>query len=41
MVGEKEWQIGMSHFCRPFTTAKIRYFEHGAADEARTWVESD
>jgi hypothetical protein len=40
IVGEKKWQKGMSHFCRPFTTAKIRYFEHTAADEARAWVES-
>jgi hypothetical protein len=37
MVGEKRWQQGMSHFCRPFTTAKIRYFDHTALEEARAW----
>src|ERR1043166_215829 len=27
MVGEKKWHKGMSKVCRPFTTAKIRYFD--------------
>ncbi len=39
MVGEKKWQKGMSNFCRPFTTAKIRYFDNAAADAALTWLE--
>ena len=28
----------MSLFCKPFTTAKIRYFDHGAIAEARAWL---
>jgi stage II sporulation SpoAA-like protein len=40
MVGEKKWQKGMSQFCRPFTTAKIRYFDRGKIDEAREWAEA-
>ncbi|MGO8929096.1 MAG: STAS/SEC14 domain-containing protein [Limisphaerales bacterium] len=40
MVGEKKWQKGMSWFCRPFTTAKVRYFDQTALDEARQWVEA-
>jgi hypothetical protein len=28
MVGEKTRQKGMGTFCRPLTTAKIRYFDH-------------
>jgi hypothetical protein len=40
MVGEKKWQKGMSRFCRPFTTAKIRYFDHGNLDAARQWAEA-
>jgi hypothetical protein len=40
MVGEKKWQKGMSQFCRPFTTAKVRYFDQTALDEARQWVEA-
>jgi hypothetical protein len=40
MVGEKKWQKGMSQFCRPFTTAKIRYFDRSEIDEAREWAEA-
>ena len=41
MVGDKGWEKGMSVFCRPFTTAKIRYFDQSAAGEARSWLESN
>jgi hypothetical protein len=40
MVGEKKWQKGMSQFCRPFTSAKIRYFDRRAMAEARQWAEA-
>lgn len=39
MVGDKAWQKGMSVFCKPFTSAKIRFFEPDDIDEARTWLE--
>ena len=38
MVGDKAWEKGMSAFCRPFTTARIRYFDHAALAEARDWL---
>ncbi len=41
MVGETRWQEGMSTFCRPFTTAKIKYFTHEHMDEARSWLQQD
>jgi hypothetical protein len=41
MVGEKRWQQWMSSFCRPFTTARIRYFESHEADKAREWIRSE
>jgi len=41
MVGDSKWEKGMSVFCRPFTTATIRYFERSEIDAARTWLESD
>ena len=41
MVGEKKWQKGMSKFCRPFTTARIRYFDRTAAGEARAWLAAE
>lgn len=33
MVGDRGWEKGMSLFCRPFTTAKICYFDESKADE--------
>ena len=41
MVGEKKWQKGMSKFCSPFTTARIRYFDRTAASEARAWLAAE
>ena len=38
MVGETKWQHGMAIFCKPFTTASIRYFDHAAIDQARAWL---
>jgi len=40
MVGETKWQQGMAMFCKPFTTAKIRYFDRPAIDQAREWLAS-
>jgi hypothetical protein len=39
MVGDKTWQHGMAAFCKPFTTAAIRYFGHPDAAKARKWLE--
>ena len=39
MVGDRKWEKGMSVFCRPFTTAQVRYFDRAATDEARQWLE--
>ena len=41
MVGDKEWEKQMSLFCRPFTTAEIRYFDKINAPEAWAWLEGD
>lgn len=38
MVGEKRWQQGMATFCKPFTKAMVRYFDHADAAEARKWL---
>jgi hypothetical protein len=37
-IGEKKWQKGMATFCKPFTTAEIRYFEPTRRQEAMDWV---
>jgi hypothetical protein len=39
LVGEKKWEKGMAVFCKPFTTAKLRYFDHTKEDEARLWLQ--
>lgn len=38
MVGDKQWEKGMSLFCRPFTTAQVRYFDRAKVDDARRWL---
>jgi len=38
IVGESKWEKGMSVFCRPFTTAKIEYFDHTDLEKARQWI---
>ncbi|TWT30376.1 hypothetical protein KOR34_49350 [Posidoniimonas corsicana] len=38
IVGETKWEKGMSVFCRPFTTASIKYFDHAEVDAARAWI---
>lgn len=38
-IGDRKWEKGMSVFCKPFTTAKIRYFDKSDKDQALEWVE--
>ncbi len=38
VVGERDWQKWMATFCRPFTTATIRYFEHAQSGKADEWL---
>lgn len=38
MVGEARWEKFMSLFCRPFTSAEVRYFDRSEIAAAREWV---
>lgn len=38
IVGDKKWEQGMATFCKPFTTAKIQYFDILKIEEARAWI---
>ena len=38
MVGEKKWQEGMAMFCKPFTKASVKYFDHKDVLEAEKWL---
>jgi SpoIIAA-like len=41
VVGEKKWQEGMATFCKPFTAATIKYFDHTQGDAARAWLRTE
>ena len=41
IVGESKWEQGMAVFCKPFTSAKIQYFDHTQLDEAKRWLEEE
>lgn len=41
IVGESKWEQGMSAFCKPFTSAKIQYFDIANLEEARHWIQGD
>lgn len=41
MVGDKKWEEGMAWFCKPFTTAKVAYFDQAQIDTARSWLRGD
>jgi hypothetical protein len=28
----------MASFCKPFTSASIRYFDHDSLEEAKAWI---
>ncbi len=38
MVGEKKWQHHVATFCKPFTLATVRYFDHADSAEALKWL---
>jgi hypothetical protein len=31
----------MATFCKPFTSAKVRFFKHDQIARARSWLEND
>jgi len=39
MVGEKTWEKWMANVCKPFTMAKVRYFDAAEVDAAWKWLE--
>src|SRR5262249_4274850 len=38
LVGEKSWEKWMSKVCKPFTMAKIRYFDATELEAAKAWL---
>jgi hypothetical protein len=41
LVGDRKWEQGMAAFCKPFTTAEIKYFELDEIEQARRWITAD
>lgn len=40
IIGESDWEKGMSIFCKPFTAASVKYFNIANREEARNWIEA-
>lgn len=38
LVGEKNWEKWMAMVCKPFTMAKVRYFDVSQQDAAWAWL---
>jgi hypothetical protein len=38
LVGDRKWEEWMAKVCKPFTLAKIRYFDASEAEAAWTWL---
>ena len=40
-VGDSKWEQGMALFCKPFTTAEVRYFDQSRLEQAREWIKAE
>jgi SpoIIAA-like len=38
LVGEKTWEKWMAAVCKPFTMARVRYFDAAEMDAAKAWL---
>ena len=38
MVGDRKWEKWMANFCKPFTKAKVKYFDTSEVDAAWKWL---
>ena len=38
LVGDKKWEKWMAVVCKPFTMAKIRYFDANQIESAKQWL---
>jgi hypothetical protein len=39
LVGDRKWEAWMTKVCKPFTMAKMRYFDVSEIEEAWKWLE--
>ena len=38
LVGDRGWEKWVAQMCRPFTQAKVRYFDASQSEEAWAWI---
>jgi hypothetical protein len=38
LVGDRKWEQWMAAVCKPFTMAKVRYFDASEIDAAKAWL---
>jgi len=38
LVGDKTWEKWMAGVCKPFTMARVRYFDTADLEAAKTWL---
>ena len=38
LVGDKKWEEWMAKVCKPFTMAKIKYFNNSEIESAKAWL---
>jgi hypothetical protein len=38
LVGDKKWEQWMAGVCKPFTLAKVRYFDVSDTEAAKAWL---
>ncbi len=41
IVGENRWEQGMALLLKPFTKAKVKYFDSSELDAAKAWITED
>jgi hypothetical protein len=39
LVGDKKWEAWMAKVCKPFTMAKVKYFDEAEMDAAWAWLQ--
>ena len=39
LVGDAAWEKGMALLCKPFTMAKVKYFDRSQMAAAKTWIQ--
>ncbi len=41
LVGEREWQEWMAKICKPFTRARVRYFDSSEIEKTWEWLREE